>query len=209
MAKGQFLFNAVAEGYARQPIADPASYERKLEITRKYLQPQHRVFEFGCGTGSTALLHAPYVSHILATDYARKMIAIGNRKKDEQNIENVDFAVADIRTQELDAAQFDVILGLNILHLMEDVNLPIQKCWELLKPGGYFISSSICSPRPEGIWRVLLPIMSFVGLFPDIQGFSREELIASHRAAGFEIVEEFDPPGKISSVFLVAQKPGD
>jgi hypothetical protein len=49
MAKGQFLFNAVAEGYARQPIADPVSYERKLEITRKYLQPQHRVFEFGCG----------------------------------------------------------------------------------------------------------------------------------------------------------------
>jgi len=54
------------------------------------------VFEFGAGTGSTALLHAPYVKHIYSTDYAKKMIAIANRNKAEQGIENVDFAVADI-----------------------------------------------------------------------------------------------------------------
>jgi len=96
MAKGAFLFNVLAEKYAKSPIGDMASYEKKLALTRKYFTPESEVFEFGAGTGSTALLHAPYVKHIYSTDYAKKMIAIANRNKAEQGIENVDFAVADI-----------------------------------------------------------------------------------------------------------------
>ena len=53
MAQGALMFNLMARRYARQPIADQASYEKKLEITRRYLSPESEVFEFGCGTGST------------------------------------------------------------------------------------------------------------------------------------------------------------
>ncbi len=206
MAKGQLIFNLFAERYARSPIADIESYEKKLGITRKYLKPEHRVFEFGCGTGSTALLHAPYVEHIVATDFAKNMIAIGKRNKNEQGIENVDFQVADILTDDFGTQSFDVILGLNILHLMENVDQPLRKCRELLKPGGYLITSSLCFEQHMGIWRVLLPIMSFIGLAPKFQGFSKQGLLTSHHKAGFTILEEFEPPGKMKSVFLVAQK---
>jgi len=207
MAKGKLLFNLVAEGYSRSPIADMESYEKKLELTRKYMKPEHKVFEFGCGTGSTALLHAPYAGHILATDFAEKMIAIGNRHKQEQGIENVDFQVLDINRHEFEPESFDVVLGLNILQLMEDIERPIQKCWDMLKPGGYFISSSVCMTKPPGIWAAVLPFLSLIGLFPNLKGFSKEELIACHEQTGFEILERFEPEGDTPTAFLIAQKP--
>ena len=52
------FWNRIAGKYARQPISDEETYEKKLAITRKYLTPESEVFEFGCGTGSTAILHA-------------------------------------------------------------------------------------------------------------------------------------------------------
>ena len=207
MARGALLFNLMAESYARTPIADMKSYEKKLSISRKYLKPEHKVFEFGCGTGSTALLHAPYVQHIYSTDYAKKMIEIANRKKAEQGIDNVEFATGDITTLNIDRASYDVVLALNILHLMEDVETAIHKSWETLKPGGYFISSSVCMSKPPGIWGLLIPLMGLTGLFPRLKGFSKKELLQFHTDTGFEILEQYDPDGDMPSVFLVAQKP--
>ena len=207
MAKGALMFNLMAERYARTPISNMEAYEKKLAITRKYLKPDHEVFEFGGGTGSTALLHAPYVKHILSTDYASKMVAIGNRKKAKQGIDNVDFQSADFNSQKLGKEAFDIVLGLNILHLMEDVDQTIAKSWEILKPGGYFITSSVCLNKISGIWGLLIPILSFIGLMPRIKGFNRDDLISKHQQAGFGIVEEYNPEGKPPSVFLVAQKP--
>jgi len=36
--------------------------------------------EFGCGTGSTALLHASFVKHMTATDISDEMIEIAKQK---------------------------------------------------------------------------------------------------------------------------------
>jgi ubiquinone/menaquinone biosynthesis C-methylase UbiE len=38
------------------------------------------VLEFGCGTESTAIAHAPYVKHIQALDISSKMIDIAQGK---------------------------------------------------------------------------------------------------------------------------------
>lgn len=207
MAKGELLFDLMAERYARAPIADIPAYEKKLAITRNYLTPESRVFEFGCGTGSTALLHAPHVGHITATDYSKKMIEIAKRKQGEEGVENVDFVRFDINTMEVDSEQYDVVLGLNILHLMEDIDAPIDKCFAILKPGGYFISSSVCLVKPPGIWRFLIPVMSALQIMPKMQGFNEAELLASHRRAGFEIAEQYNPNDDGTVVFLVARKP--
>ena len=62
----------IAERYARTPVADEASYKKKLQITQDYLRPGMEVLEFGCGTGSTALIHAPHVKHIHAIDISSR-----------------------------------------------------------------------------------------------------------------------------------------
>jgi methylase of polypeptide subunit release factors len=52
------------------------------------------VLEFGCGTGSTAIAHAPYVKRILATDVSAKMIEIARANAERAGIENVTFGQA-------------------------------------------------------------------------------------------------------------------
>ena len=84
------FWNKVAAGYSRQPIADEAAYQKKLQVTREYLHPSMDVLEFGCGTGSTAIAHAPY-EHIQAIDFSSNMIEIAQAKADAQNIQNITF----------------------------------------------------------------------------------------------------------------------
>ena len=56
------FWDRVAEGYAKKPVADEAAYQKKLQVTRDYFRPDMEVLEFGCGTGSTAIAHAPSMS---------------------------------------------------------------------------------------------------------------------------------------------------
>lgn len=88
----------MAEGYAKKPVSDQATYEKKLEITRSYLRPDMDVLEFGCGTGSTAIAHAPYVEHILATDISSKMVEIARGKAETSGIQNVTFQQATLES---------------------------------------------------------------------------------------------------------------
>jgi len=70
------FWNFLAKRYARMSIGDMESYEHKLDKTRGYFNGDSDVFEFGCGTGSTAILHSPFVKNILAIDFSPKMIEI-------------------------------------------------------------------------------------------------------------------------------------
>lgn len=206
MGQGAMMFNLMARRYARQPIADQESYEKKLEITRKYLTPESEVFEFGCGTGSTALLHAPYVKHIHATDYAEKMIEIANEKREEQGIENATFAVADIDDMPIEKERYDVVLGLNILQLMEELDRPLARVHAMLKPGGYFISSSVCIEKIPSVWKFVIPVLAFLRIGPRVKGFSEQQLLDSVKQAGFSVEEQWNPEASVPVVFLVARK---
>ena len=135
MANPARFWDRNAKRYARSPIADQDAYERKLEITRGYFTPESEVLEFGCGTGSTALLHAPHVRHILATDYAAGMLQIARQKASDQGIENVTFTQSSIEEFRTDR-RFDAVLCLSLLHLVADRPAALARAFELLKPGG-------------------------------------------------------------------------
>jgi cyclopropane fatty-acyl-phospholipid synthase-like methyltransferase len=68
MATSPLLWNWVAKGYAKSPVADEAAYQKKLAATREHFRPDMDVMEFGCGTGTTAVSHAPHVRHIYGYD---------------------------------------------------------------------------------------------------------------------------------------------
>lgn len=92
MAQSTRFWDRIAERYSTQPVADEATYQKKLQITREYFRPDTAVLEFGCGTGSTAIVHAPHVKHIQAIDLSSKMIEIAQARADADNVENVTFA---------------------------------------------------------------------------------------------------------------------
>ena len=108
------FWDKIAERYSRRPVADDAAYRKKLEATREYFQPDMEVLEFGCGTGSTAITHAPYVDHIHAIDISKKMIEIAQGKADAKNVENMTFQQSTIDEFSVSDQTLDAVLGLSM-----------------------------------------------------------------------------------------------
>jgi len=205
MVQSVRFWDRIAKRYSRRPIADEATYKKKLEITRKYLRPHMEVMEFGCGTGSTAILHAPYVRHILATDFSPNMIEIAQARAAAQNIENVTFKCAAIDSFRLADNSLDVVLGLNVLHLVEKKEEVIVKVYKMLKPGGVFVSSTACIADMMKVFRIVVPVGRFLHLIPLVKVFTIKELEVSLTNAGFAIDFQWHP-GKNKAVFIVARK---
>ena len=114
------FWDRIAERYSKRPISDEASYRRKLEITQSHLRPDMQVLEFGCGTGGTALIHAAYVEHIRVIDISSRMIEIARVKAVTQNVSNVSFEHLTLEDLGVEEGSFDAILGMSILHLLDD-----------------------------------------------------------------------------------------
>jgi len=204
MKDSKQFWDKSAKRYAKSRIKDEATYQKKLAITREYFTPESRVLEFGCGTGSTALLHAPYVKQIIATDISDTMIEIAEQKAADADINNVSFQQGTLDSLNLEHESFDAVLGLNILHLLEDVDGTIKQVNQLLKPGGVFVSSTALAGELNVIFRCLIPVMQLLGMAPFVARLTKTQLIASLTAAGFRIEREWQP--NRDSVFIVAKK---
>ena len=204
MKSPQNFWDKVAPRYAKSPIRDEKSYQKKLAITQEYFRPDWSVFEFGCGTGTTAIAHAPHVKHILATDISGKMLDIAERKARDAGIENVLFRQGTLDSLELQAESFDAVLGLNILHLLEDAEAAIARVSALLKPGGIFVSSTVLIAELKFHWRLLIPAMQVLGFAPHVNHFEKQALVSMLSNAGFSIDYEWQP-GE-GSVYIVAKK---
>ena len=199
------FWDKIAERYSKRPIADEEAYEKKLQATRGYLRPDMELLEFGCGTGSTAIIHAPYVKHIQAIDISSKMIEIAQRKADASKVENISFEQSTIDEYSAPDQSFDAVLGLSILHLLENKEEVISKVHKMLKSGDIFVTSTACLGDTMKFFKVIAPIGKFLGLMPLVKVFTVRELVDSLTDAGFEIDYQWQP-GKGKSVFIVAKK---
>lgn len=202
------FWDRIAARYSKGPIADEAAYQKKLEVTREYLRPDMEVLEIGCGTGSTAIIHAPYVKHIQATDISSKMIEIAQGKADASNIANITFQQSTVDDFSAPEQSYDTVLALSVLHLLEDRNGAIAKIHGLLKPGGIFVTSTVClGDSMLHFIKLIAPIGNFLGLLPLLKVFTAKQLADSITDAGFEI-DHYWRPGKGKAVFIVAKKAG-
>ena len=209
MQQAATFWDKAAESYAKSPIQNMEAYNYTPERTRTYLSATDRVLEVGCGTGSTALLLAPNVDQIIASDISSKMIGNAQQKAKESNASNVQFVAENIFGDAISNGPYDAVLALNLLHLIHDIDGAIQRIHGLLKPGGVFISKTVCKPGKGAPFkfrflRLVVPIMQLLGKAPFVRFMDAQELedlVSSH---GFRVLESGDHPAP--SRFIVAQK---
>lgn len=204
MKASREFWDKSAPRYAKSPVRDEAVYQEKLAITQEYFRPDSSVLEFGCGTGSTALVHAPHVRQIIATDISQKMLDIAEQKARDAGVENIQFQRGTLNDLSFEKEHFDVILGLNILHLLEDVDATLATVHKLLKPGGVFVSSTALVGDLFFLWRLLIPVMQWVDMAPYVNTLSKKALLSKLTGAGFNIEREWQP--NKASIFIVARK---
>ena len=204
------MWDKFAKGYAEQPIENQEAYDKKVSITQKYLQKHMEVLEYGCGTGETSMIHAPFVKHILATDISGKMLESARKRLEESpEVKNVEFQQVSIDQLQLQDESKDVVLGLSILHLLlKNRDEVISKTYTWLKPGGLFVTSTACigDMGASPFLKRLLPIGSFFGFTPYVDaGITKEKLRESLIQHRFTIEYEWQPK-KDAAVFIVAKK---
>ncbi|MFK8048770.1 MAG: class I SAM-dependent methyltransferase [Halioglobus sp.] len=202
------FWNKMAERYAKSPIKDEEAYQRKLEVTRSYFRPEMNVIEIACGTGTTAISHAPHVNHILAIDISSNMLEIARGKAAAESIENISFEEATIETFDAAGKTYDLAMAHSILHLLEDPESAIAKVYEMLKPGGVFVTSTVCLGDSRFPWGIVIAPARLLGFAPYVNSLKRSELESYFLEAGFQIDLEWER-NKSNTAFVVLRKPAD
>ena len=198
------FWDRIAKRYARKAVTDQTAYETKLAKTDSYLQPDDRVLEIGCGTGTTALHHAPRAGHILATDISAKMIDIAREKARAAGTDNVRFEVSAIDDLDPTPDQYEMILAHSILHLVADVPHTLRQLHRMLKPGGLLISNTQCIGETAALLSWVAPLGRALGVLPRVNVFREQEFLQWIEDSGFEVEEIWQPKPKASH-YIVAR----
>lgn len=201
------FWNKHAESYSKRAVPNEAIYQKKLTLTQQAFNQEMTVMEYGCGTGSTALVHAPYVKQYLAIDVSDKMIDIAKQKLADTDINNLTFEVNAIESFNQSGVKFDAILALNILHLLDKPAESIKQAYALLNPNGIYVASV---PSLTGLVRVfqpLWPIGVALGLIPKVQFIAHQQWLDYLQTAGFEVETHWIPEESKRTSFIIARKP--
>ena len=186
-------------------------YQDILAKTAKYLALSDQVLDFGCATGTKTLELAGKVRHIHGLDISEGMIREALKKKDERQILNVTFSQGSIFDELIVKSSYDKVIAFGILHLMKDYEKVIRRIYEILKPGGIFISTTACFKHPMDFKTKMQVMMFFLmkklGLTPlHLNKFMPADVEKVLKDQGFQIIEAEKFVEGIPAVFVVAAK---
>lgn len=134
------------------------------------------------------------------------MIRIARHKAEAASVGNVRFEAVSIEALDVPPAQFDAVLGLSVLHLVEDLDATLIRVHALLKAGGLFFSNSVCVRDMGALPTALVRILAATRLGPPVTAFGSDELLARMHNAGFEVVSTWSL-GPTKALFTVCRKP--
>jgi 2-polyprenyl-3-methyl-5-hydroxy-6-metoxy-1,4-benzoquinol methylase len=188
-------------------------HRKSRENTKKYLEENNIVLDYGCGTGTTACELANQVKKIHAIDISPKMIEISKQKAAGSKVENINFEATDIFDSGLKKETFDTILAFNILHTVSNPRVVVQRINELLKPEGLFISVTPCLRDKisflVNIQIQLVRILCKIGIIPiPIRRLKSTELDNLMASGNFEPIDTENIYKGASSYYMVAKKKG-
>lgn len=130
-------------------------YERIGEVVRG-----KNVLELATGPGMIARHIAPHANHVVATDFAPKMIETARKAK---NPENVRFEVADATSLRFMDKSFDVVVIANALHIIPNPEKALAEIRRVLKDDGVLIAPNFIF-REGGKRNLWQKFLSLVGV---------------------------------------------
>lgn len=202
----ELFWNLIASKYAASPIADMAAYEAKIKVLKSYLAPDNIVLDIGCGTGTQCMDLAGNVNQVIGIDISRKLLRIAEQRKAERKLNNVEFIKTSLFDENLKTGSFDFVMAFYVLHLFEDINIVFKRIYELLKPGGMFISETACMGDKSKITGVFIRIISNMGFLPRIKLLTTQQLEYALQNAGFSLVDKVKFSKVNDEYTLIAKK---
>ncbi|MCG3211437.1 MAG: putative methyltransferase YcgJ [Anaerolineae bacterium] len=134
-AKVQSQFGASADSYATSSVhARGDSLAVLLNLVEP--QPHWRALDVATGAGHTALLFAPRVSHVVASDLTEPMLAKAAELAAQRGLTNVETRKADAESLPFEDNSFDLVTCRLAFHHFPNPRQALAEFARVLKPGG-------------------------------------------------------------------------
>lgn len=207
MKNSKKFWNILAKSYDKKVSRYEDAYKKMIELSKRYINPNHIVLDYACGTGITTIELSKNVKKIVAIDIAEEMIKIAKQKSISKTINNIDFKVADLSNLKDSEMKFDVILAFNILHFSNNVEEVLQQIQKLLLTSGIFLSVTDCFGDKRNLKSMFITFFSTLGLIPSMTNYTTKTLEKVIKENGFKVVESQNlfngfPP----NYFIAAEK---
>jgi phosphatidylethanolamine/phosphatidyl-N-methylethanolamine N-methyltransferase len=181
------------------------TYKAILDNLNSDLNATNNVLDIGTGTGSIPLSIWSKVSSVIATDISPEMIRIANQKQKKSNIQNIDFQVQDSYKLTFQDKSFDTVIASNLLHLLYELDKPLNEVKRVLKDNGTFIAPTLCVGENKKS-RIIAGITGALSGFKVVNKWSIEEFKNMLTNNGFTINKIVIADGRFPLAYIVAGK---
>lgn len=136
-----------AQNYARrhQKMSQQFGREYVRKLKSRGFQ-SGRIIDVGCGAGGTALVLAQAfpACEVLGIDLSDPLLRLARESASQANlIPQVQFEKADVREMPYPDQSFDVVLNLNMVHLVQLPCLMLNEIARILKTGGILFMADL------------------------------------------------------------------
>ena len=159
------------------------------------------MLELATGPGMIARHIAPLANHVVATDFAPKMIETARKAK---NPENVRFEVADATSLRFMDKSFDVVVIANALHIIPNPEKALAEIRRVLKDDGVLIAPNFIfkAGGKRNLWQKFL---SLVGV-RFAHEWTEDEYKSFLKANGWTIEMSYVLKGRIDLAYVECGK---
>lgn len=201
------FWNLIASRYAATPLQNRSAYDRKIEKIKTFLTPDQFVLDIGCATGTQCGDIAGSVKQVTGIDISHKLLTIAEQRMAERKLGNVEFLQTSVFDERFQSGSFDVVMAFYVLHFFEDIDTILKRIYDLLKPGGLFISETTCLGEMNKVLAGILRFVGRLGFLPFINPLTSGQLEQTLERSGFVIVDKTRFIDRVGTGFtLIAKK---
>jgi len=136
-----------AETYARRhkKMSEMFGQEYAMKLSSRGFQ-KGRIIDIGCGFGATNLVLAKRLvdSEIVGIDLSEPLLRLARRAAEAANVgERVRYEKADVHQIPYEDNSFDVVINVNMVHLVEEPIQMLNEIERVLVPGGFLFIADL------------------------------------------------------------------
>ena len=135
-------WNNDAANYDNRAKKSYKAYQNIIRKIKNEVTTEMNVLDIGTGTGEIPISIYKDVKSIEAIDFSQEMIKIAKNKAENRGIENIKFLVQDSNDLNYKDNSFDVIIIINLLHIVPKPENVINEAKRLIKKDGTIIIST-------------------------------------------------------------------
>jgi 2-polyprenyl-6-hydroxyphenyl methylase/3-demethylubiquinone-9 3-methyltransferase len=131
-------FNPIRLGYIRDAACKAFDRNaRQLDCLKGF-----RILDIGCGGGVLSEPLARLGASVVGADPAERNIAVAQLHAEQSGVA-VDYRATTAEALADAGERFDIVLAMEVVEHVADVKLFIQRCAEMVRPGGLMIAATI------------------------------------------------------------------